>query len=263
MSSSRVRENRREVRIHDSSYELSTDLADYIAELYESSIKERGTFAIAISGGSLISLMRELLRPAYTTTIDWSKWCIFWTDERVVPKNHVDSNYKLANDLLLSMLPIIPSHVHTVKGTLSAQEAASKYGYVIRQLVRTRVIKASRSNDCPKFDLILLDMGVDGHVASLFPNHPVLEVKSEWVTFIVDSPEHPPERITFTLSVINSAANVVVVATGEEKAQAVRMAIDDVGPEHPLLPARMVQPSKGKLVWFLDNEAASMLKRNS
>ncbi|KAL4586748.1 hypothetical protein LXL04_011392 [Taraxacum kok-saghyz] len=167
-----------------------------------------------------------LLRPAYTTTIDWSKWRIFWADERVVPNNHVDSNFKLANDLLLAMLPIIPSCVYTIKDTLHSQEAASQYGNVIRELVRTRVIKASRSNDCQKFDLILLDMGVDGHVASLFPNHRVLEVKREWVTFVVNSPKHPPERITFTLPVINSAANVVVVATVEEKAEAVRMAID-------------------------------------
>ena len=153
--------------------------------------------------------------------------------------------------------------MYTIEDTINAQEAASKYENVIRELVRTRVIKASRSNDCPKFDLILLDMGVDGHVASLFPNHPALELKRAWVTFVVDSPEHPPERITFTLPVINSAANVVVVATGEEKAAAVRMAIDDVGPEHPVLPARMVQPNKGKLVWFLDVEAASMLKRKN
>ncbi|KAL9994566.1 putative 6-phosphogluconolactonase [Helianthus debilis subsp. tardiflorus] len=96
--------NRGEVRIHESLDELSTDLADYIAELSEASVKERGFFAIALSGGSIISLMRNLCGAPYSKTVDWSKWYIFWADERVVAKNHVDSNYKLAKDHLLSKM---------------------------------------------------------------------------------------------------------------------------------------------------------------
>lgn len=159
-------------------------------------------------------------------------------------------------------LPIVPSHVHSINDSLTAEEAASEYEFVIRQLVRTRVVNVSDVSDCPKFDLILLGMGPDGHVASLFPNHSVLEEKNEWVTFITTSPKPPPERITFTLPVINCAANVVVVATGGGKAEAARLAIDDdVGPEGHVLPARMIQPAVGKLVWFLDNQAGSKLKR--
>lgn len=158
-------------------------------------------------------------------------------------------------------MPIIPSHVHSINDSLTAEEAANEYAFVIRQLVKTRVINVSNISDCPKFDLILVGLGSDGHVASLFPNHPVLEEKSEWVTFITNSPKPPPERITFTLPVINSAANVMVVATGEVKAEAAHMAIDDMGSECPVLPARMIQPSVGKLVWFLDNQAASKLIR--
>lgn len=122
------------------------------------------------------------------------------------------------------------------------------------------MVCVSDISDCPKFDLILLGMGSDGHVASLFPNHSVLDVKNQWVSFITDSPKPPPERITFTLPVINSASNVVVVVTGESKAEAVHLAIDDLGPNCPSLPARMVQPTNGKLVWFLDKPAASKLK---
>ncbi|KAI3497804.1 hypothetical protein L1887_33352 [Cichorium endivia] len=255
--------DRGEVRIHESLDELSTDLADYIAELSEVSVKEHGVFTVALSGGSLINLMRKLCEPPYNKTVDWSKWYIFWADERVVAKTHVDSNYKLAKDHLFSKLPIVPSHVYPINDSLTAEEAASDYKFVIRQLVRTRVINVSNISDCPKFDLILLGMGPDGHVASLFPNHSVLEEKNEWVTFITNSPKPPPERITFTLPVINSAANVAVVATGGGKAEAASMAIDDVGPECLGLPARMVQPGVGKLVWFLDNEAASKLKRFS
>ncbi|KAK1419886.1 hypothetical protein QVD17_29307 [Tagetes erecta] len=252
--------NRGEVRVHENLDELSTDLADYIAELSEASVKERGFFAIALSGGSVITLMRNLCGAPYSKTVDWSKWYIFWVDERVVSKSHVDSNYKLAKDHLLCKLPIVPSHVHSINDSLTAEEAANEYEFVIRQLVRTRVVNVSDVSDCPKFDLILLEMGPDGHVASLIPDHPVLEEKNEWVTFITTSPNPPPERITFTLPVINSAANVVVVATGGRKAEAVQLAIDDVGPDGPVLPARMVEPIVGKLVWFFDNQAASKLK---
>ncbi|GKA07463.1 probable 6-phosphogluconolactonase 1 [Tanacetum coccineum] len=108
------------------------------------------------------------------------------------------------------MLPIVPSHVRSINDSLTAKEAANEYEFVIRQLVRTRVVNVSDVSDCPKFDLVLLGMGPDGHVPSLFPNHLVLEEKNERVTFITTSPKPPPERITFTLPVINSTANMAV-----------------------------------------------------
>lgn len=157
-------------------------------------------------------------------------------------------------------MPIVPSHVHSINDSVSAEEAADEYEFVIRQLVKTRMVSVSDVSDCPKFDLILLGMGSDGHVASLFPNHPILNEKNEWVTFITDSPKPPPERITFTLPVINSASNVAVVVTGEEKAEAIHSSIDNLPPESPSLPSRMIQPKKGKLVWFLDKAAASKLE---
>ncbi|KVH97711.1 Glucosamine/galactosamine-6-phosphate isomerase [Cynara cardunculus var. scolymus] len=210
--------DRGEVRIHESLDELSRDLVDYIAELSEISIKERGVFAVALSGGSLISLISPA-RPS---------------------------------GVFLAILRSLG---------FRREEAANEYEFVIRQLVKTRVINVSAINDCPKFDLILLGIGPDGHVASLFPDHSMLEEKHEWVTFITDSPKPPLERITFTLPVINSAANVVMAAIGGGKAEAAHLAIDDVGSECPVLPARMVQPDVGKLMWFLDCQAASKLKR--
>lgn len=151
--------------------------------------------------------------------------------------------------------------MHSINDSLTAEKAANDYEFAIRQLVKTRVVNVSDISDCPKFDLILLEMGSEGHVASLFPNHPILGEQNEWVTFITNSPIPPPERITFTLPVINSAANVIVVATGGGKAEAVHMAVDDTGPELTGWPARMIQPGVGKLVWFLDNQAASKLIR--
>lgn len=162
--------------------------------------------------------------------------------------------------LLNQQVPIVPSHVISINDSVSAEEAADDYEFVIRQLVRTRVINVSEISDCPKFDLILLELGTDGHVASLFPNHPALDEREEWVTFITDSPIPPPERITFTLPVINSASNVAVVAAGESKADAVLLAVDEIGPDCLSIPGRMVQPANGKLVWFLDKLATTKLE---
>ncbi|RZR92330.1 hypothetical protein BHM03_00020638 [Ensete ventricosum] len=277
-----------ELRVFESPDELATDLAEYISQLSENSVKERGCFTIALSGGSLISLMGKLCEAPYDKTVDWTKWFVFWADERAVAKNHIDSNYKLTKDLFLSkvcsqfglfcclntgqdtdpcssldysLVPILNSHVFSINDNVTVEDAAAEYEFAIRQLVKIRTVGVSESNDCPKFDLILLGMGPDGHVASLFPHHPALELKEEWVTYITDSPKPPPERITFTLPVINSASSVAMVAVGEEKAMAVHLATAGAGENFDAssLPARMVQPTDGKLVWFLDSTAASVL----
>ncbi|KAL5196900.1 hypothetical protein ABZP36_000412 [Zizania latifolia] len=252
-----------EIRIFESSDEMSTDLAEYISQVSEISVKERGYFAIALSGGSLVSFLGKLCEAPYNKTLDWSKWYIFWSDERAVAKNHAESNYKLTKEGFLSKVPILNGHVYSINDNATVEDAATDYEFVIRQLVKVRTIGVSESTDCPKFDLILLDMGSDGHVASLFCNHPALELKDDWVTYITDSPQPPPERITFTLPVINSASNIAIVATGDNKSESVHLAISDNadGPDSPSsLPARMVQPTDGKLVWFLDKAAASSLE---
>ncbi|GMH15258.1 hypothetical protein Nepgr_017099 [Nepenthes gracilis] len=259
MSLPRIQRSRGELRIHESLDELSRDLAEYVSELSEAAVKERGVFALALSGGSLIGFLGKLCEAPYNKTTDWAKWNVFWADERVVSKSHADSNYRLAKDGFLSKVPIISSHVHAINDQLSAVEAADGYQFGIRQQVKARVIDVSETCDCPKFDLILLEMGPDGHVASLFPNHAVLAAKDEWVAFLTDSPKPPPERITFTLPVINAASNVAIVVTGDSKAEAVHLAIDDVAPDCPSSPGRMVHPTEGKLVWFLDYKAASKL----
>uniref|UniRef100_A0A0A9DNP3 Probable 6-phosphogluconolactonase n=1 Tax=Arundo donax TaxID=35708 RepID=A0A0A9DNP3_ARUDO len=252
-----------EIRIFESSDEIATDLAEYISQVSEISVKERGYFAVALSGGPLVSFLGKLCEAPYNKTLDWSKWYIFWSDERAVSKNHVDSNYKLTKEGFLSKVPILNGHVYSINDNATVEDAATDYEFVIRQLVKIRTIGVSESNDCPKFDLILLDMGSDGHVASLFPNHPALELKDDWVTYFTDSPQPPPERITFTLPVINSASNIAIVATGEDRAKAVHLTVSDSaeGPDAPAsLPAGMVQPMDGKLVWFLDKAAASLLE---
>ncbi|XP_078430136.1 6-phosphogluconolactonase 1 [Wolffia australiana] len=254
-------DGRGEIKIYDNPEDLSTDLADYIAQLSELSVKERGVFSVALSGGSVIRLMSKLCEAPYSRTVDWTKWHVFWADERVVAKSHPASNYKLARDVILSKVPVLSSHVHSINDSLSTEEAAEGYEFILRQLVKSRTVDVLESSDCPKFDLILLGMGSDGHVASLFPGHPAVDQKVDWVTWITDSPKPPPERITFTLPVINSAANVAIVVAGVVKAVAVRRAVGGAagGPEGLKLPVQMVSPTDGKLVWFLDRDAASKL----
>ncbi|EHA8590663.1 putative 6-phosphogluconolactonase 2 [Cocos nucifera] len=261
MAASGEARKKSELRVFESLDELATDFAEYIAQLSETSVKERGCFTIALSGGSLISLIGKLCVAPYNKTVDWTKWYVFWADERAVAKNHGDSNYKQTKDGFLSKVSVLNSHVYSINDNVTVEDAAGEYEFAIRQLVKIRIIGVCESNDCPKFDLILLGMGSDGHVASLFPHHPVLDQKEEWVTYITNSPRPPPERITFTLPVINSASNVAVVATGEDKAMAVHLAIADAidSLDSVSLPARMLRPADGKLVWFLDKPAASVL----
>ncbi|KAH7440268.1 hypothetical protein KP509_04G099200 [Ceratopteris richardii] len=247
-----------DVKIFEGIQDLTTSLADYISERADAAVKDRGSFSIALSGGSLISTMSKLYEPPYNKIIDWSKWHVFWADERVVPRNHPDSNYKLAKDGLLSKVPIIPGQVYSINDSLSADAAAEDYEFGLRQLVKTRIVDAASSSDSPKFDLILLGMGPDGHIASLFPGHPLTHEKDKWIASIKDSPKPPPERITFTFPVINSAANVAMVITGSNKADVLQKAFgekQDTG----VLPVQMVDPTEGNLVWFLDKPAASKL----
>ncbi|KAF8404166.1 hypothetical protein HHK36_009046 [Tetracentron sinense] len=248
-----------ELRLFESTEELSTELADYVAQISDAAVKERGAFALVLSGGNLIYLLGKLTKPPYVKTLDWSKWHVFWAEENVVAKKHPNSNYKQAKEVLLSKVPIYPAHVISVSHGSSGESSAEEYEFSIRQLVRNRTVAVSPSSDCPRFDLILLLLGTDGQVASLFPNHPVLEEESQWVAWVCSSGA-PRESVTLTLPVINSAANVAIIATGSDVAVPFASAVRDRLPQgwgsHP---AQMVSPRDGNLVWFADASAALLL----
>lgn len=158
---------------------------------------------------------------------------------------------------LLWQVPILPGNVYAINDALSAEGAADDYETCLRHLVKNNIVAPSGASGFPKFDLMLIGMGPDGHVASLFPGHPLVQENEKWVTFIKDSPKPPPERITFTFPVINSSAHVALVIVGASKAHPVHVALGD-GQNSGVLPIQMVSP-EGELVWFLDKEAASKL----
>lgn len=254
-----LKENRkREVEVFDTEEELAVSLAKYTAHLSDKFATERGYFSVVLSGGSLVKSLRKLVEPPYVDQIEWSKWHVFWVDERVVPKDHEDSNYKLAFQCFLSRAQFLPGNVYAINDALSVEGAAEDYETCLKHLVNIRVIDKSSLTGFPKFDLMLLGMGSDGHVASLFPGHPLVKENEKWVACIKDSPKPPPERITFTFPLINSSAYVALVVSGAAKAGAVHTAL---GNSHSsdMLPVQMVSPEV-ELKWFLDKDAASKLQ---
>ncbi|KAF3785245.1 putative 6-phosphogluconolactonase 4 [Nymphaea thermarum] len=147
--------------VFGSEEELSESLAEYVSRLSEKFVEERGAFTLVLSGGSLIKTLRKLMEPPYLGSTKWSRWHVFWVDERVVPKDHPDSNYKLAYDAFLSKVPILPGNVCAINDSLSAEAAAEDYETGLRQLVKSEVVALSSESCFPKFDLILLGMGPD------------------------------------------------------------------------------------------------------
>ncbi|XP_044461779.1 probable 6-phosphogluconolactonase 4, chloroplastic [Mangifera indica] len=249
--------NKKKVQVFDSEEDLAVSLAKYTADLSEKFGKERGSFSVVLSGGSLIKSLRKLVEPPYVDSIEWEKWHVFWVDERVVPKDHEDSNYKLAYDGFLSKVPITPGNVYSINDSLSAEGAAEDYEICLKHLVKRNILNVSAATGLPKFDLMLLGMGPDGHVASLFPGHPLVNEKEKWVTSIKDSPKPPPERITFTFPVINSSAYNALVVCGAGKAGPVQAALGN-SQNSDKLPVQMVS-AEVELAWFLDKNAASKL----
>ncbi|KAI9110874.1 hypothetical protein K1719_018312 [Acacia pycnantha] len=237
---------------------LAVTLAHDVSELSKKFIEERGSFTVVLSGGSSVKYLRKLAEDPYIGSIDWSKWHVFFVDERVVPKNHLDSNWKLVHDRFLTKVQIPDSNIHTIDDTQPADKTAEAYEKTVRNLVESKVIASSPTTGLPKFDLMLLDMGPDGHVASLFPGHPLVQENQKWVSFLRDSPIPPPERITFTLPVINSSSRIAIVVSGAGKAHTVDSVLEDHEKGYKL-PVELVSPVDGELKWYLDKGAASKL----
>ncbi|KAM0833064.1 hypothetical protein ACQ4PT_064492 [Festuca glaucescens] len=251
--------SRKKLLIFDAEEDLAASLAEHTAGLSKKFVAERGAFAVVLSGGSLIKALRKLAEPPYLDAVDWSRWHVFWADERVVPKDHADSNYKLAMDGFLSKVPIPANQVYAMNDTLTAEGAAADYEARLYQLIKNGVVALSAVTGFPKFDLMLLGMGPDGHIASLFPGHPIVHENQKLVTYVEDSPKPPPERITFTFPVINSSAHIALMVTGAGKAGAVHKTLSGKESSSDLLPVEMVEPQDGEMTWFTDKPAVSML----
>ncbi len=245
------------INIYPTREDLSVAIAGHVALLAEQATEKRHRFTVALSGGSLIRILSpQLISEPLRTRINWSAWHVFWADERCVPLSSPESNYGLADRFLFKHIGIPRPQIHTIDDTLRPSETAEVYASVLAEVFQPG------ADRFPRFDLILLGIGEDGHTASLFPNHPMLRETQRWVAPIFDAPKPPPERITLTLPVINNARHVLFVAAGKEK-KSILSEVFRQDAHRPGLPAEQVSPHDGDLEWFVDGAAAGKLNKGS
>jgi 6-phosphogluconolactonase len=228
--------------------------ADEFVRQATAAVRSKDRFTVALAGGSTPKALYSLL--ATNTALPWDKMYLFFGDERHVPPDHPESNYRMARETLLSKVPIPASNVFRVSAeNPDAGQAAQSYEQTLRQFFQTP------PGSLPRFDLILLGMGPDGHTASLFPGTKALQERSRlvvanWVE------KFKTDRITLTLPVLNNAAVVMFLVSGQDKAKTLKEVLG--GSQLPdLLPSKLICPTDGKLIWFVDQAAASALSGRS
>jgi 6-phosphogluconolactonase len=226
--------------------------AEEVLRAAAEAIAQRGRFTIALSGGSTPRNLYTLIAANASASLPWDQMFFFWGDERHVPLNDPDSNYRMAKETLLSKVPIPPANIFPVPAdNPDAAAAAQAYEDTLRKFF------ALAPGEFPRFDLILLGMGPDGHTASLFPETAALQEKSRlvvanWVEKLSNS------RITFTLPVLNAARCVAFLVSGADKAAVLHEVLEGKAPGEKY-PSKLVRPIEGKLIWFVDRAAASDL----
>lgn len=245
-----------EIRIADNLHEWAQDAAAFVHSVSEPAIKSHGRFIIALSGGSTPKTLYQVMAtPEWKMRLDWS--CIFFLfgDERCVPSDHPESNFKMAYTALFQPLDIHPDHICRMKGEYEDPTAAAQeYEETIRRLIK------SPSSKVPLIDLILLGLGDDGHIASLFPGTAALQEQNKIVT-VGHAPTGIRSRLTLTLGVLNHATVVLFLVTGSGKAEMVRRVIESESEADRSLPAARISPESGRLVWMLDQAAAQRLTK--
>jgi len=238
------------VEVFGSPQELFRAAAEKFCALGSIAVEAQGKFTVALSGGSTPRGLHQELVTHFASRLDWSKVFFFWGDERHVPPDSSDSNYRMANETLLSKLPIPPGNIFRVPSELpDARQAAAQYEQTLQQFFNLN------PDSFPRLDFILLGMGPDGHTASLFPGTAALQEKdrlvvANWVEKLNTF------RITFTYPVLDNAACVMFLVNGDEKAEMVRRALKDPAAN---LPCQKVRPDNGELLWYLDKGAALKL----
>ncbi|HKU43794.1 MAG TPA: 6-phosphogluconolactonase [Polyangiales bacterium] len=224
---------------------LMSDAALRIATLGEYAIAQNGRFRWALAGGNTPRKLYSLLaRPPLVRRIDWSRVEFFWGDERCVPPDHAESNYRMAREALLDLVQPDASRVHRIRGEDGPERAAAAYAAELQH-----AFALAADAPPPSFDLITLGMGADGHTASLFPGSELLQETRRWVGA-------DRGRVTLTLPVLNAAAHVLFVVSGADKAERLAQVLG--GPDSGL-PSQRVRPERGKLEWFVDAAAAASL----
>ncbi|HEY2664106.1 MAG TPA: 6-phosphogluconolactonase [Candidatus Binataceae bacterium] len=231
---------------------LATRAAEEIVHAAGEAICTLGEFTVCLTGGTTVGDVYSLMADRFRLSVDWKAVRFFWGDERCVAPTSPDSNYQLANRTMLSKLAIKPSQIHRIRGEDPPAAAASGYENELREAF------SLGADEFPRFDLVLLGVGDNAHIASLFPRHPAIhEAKRLAVAVEVDAPQR--DRISLTAPVFNNAALVMLIVSGASKAQAIKKIFEN--PRNPdEYPAQLIDPSNGEVMWLVDKAAASLLK---
>jgi len=218
-----------------------------LTNILKAKIEKSGIAYIAISGGSTPKLLFDIISTSHKEAVDWKRVHVFWVDERCVPPDNSESNYRMTEEHLLKNLPLNTKNIHRVRGEDDAEIEAVRYAAEILSVVPLRT-------GIPSFDVILLGMGDDGHTASIFPNAMHL-IQSNKITSTASHPQSGQVRVTLTGPVINNAEHVMFLATGASKAPVLDIILHNK-PEASLYPAAYIAPISGNLDWYVDSEAA-------
>jgi len=234
--------------------QLMQAAAERFADLAAAAIAQQGRFDVALSGGSTpAGLYRHLAAEPFASAVDWRHVHVFWGDERCVAPDHPDSNYRMVDEALLQAVPIPAANIHRMRGEIAPEQAAAEYAQQLRALLPHP----------PRFDLVLLGMGADGHTASLFPDSRAVRqaVRGSQQRWVAAEPaaEDRIGRLTLTSLVFNASCRVIFLVSGEEKAVALQAVLQ--GPYQPqVLPAQLIAPLRGRLTWMVDSAAAQRLQ---
>ena len=226
------------------------DLAGQFSSFLNGFLNQEKEVHLALSGGSTPKIVFDVLANHYGEKIPWELVHLYWGDERCVPPTDEQSNFKMTKDHLLSKINIPEKNVHRIRGEADPQEEANDYGETISKNLPSE-------KGIPKFDLVILGMGDDGHTASIFP-HQIGLWNSQDLCEVAMHPESGQQRITITGKLINNAGLVVFLVTGSNKADKVREIINLEG-DYKNYPAALVNPESGRLIWYLDKDAATLL----
>jgi 6-phosphogluconolactonase len=235
-----------DVRICADVNELSRRAAEAAAKTLNEAVRANGRCSLVLSGGNTPRRLYGLLASEFREQIRWPHVHVFWGDERYVPADDPDSNYRMARETLLDHVPCPDGNVHPMPTHFaSADDAARDYERALRSYFGT---------DWPHFDLVLLGLGEEGHTASLFPGSPALGERTRWAV-AVKAPAVPPMRLTLTLPALTRAANIYVLVSGSTKADALHHVLTGA-PDPSSYPAAGVRATEGTLIWWVDRDAA-------
>lgn len=240
-----------DLRVFANATEMSLRAADATVAVIDGAVQAAGRCSLVLAGGSTPRMLYNFLASQFRAQVPWEHVHVFWGDERYVPADDSRSNYRMAKEALLDHVPCPAANVHPMPTHLATADlAAREYEATLKSYFR---------DDWPRFDLVLLGLGVEGHTASLFPGAPALADTKRWV-IAVEAPADPPLRLTLTLPAITRAATVYFLVAGRAKAAALDKTLTRPADRH-MCPASGVVLTSGTVTWWADSEAASQLSR--